>query len=139
MDARAGTELRKLNDLEVMFWRPVIEGIGRRIRAISDKSPDGASLYALTLNGTLHAWEHEGVLALAQVHVTEGRSVACVAYAAGTLAQLLKWYAAWEAECRRYGISEMRVGGRKGWLRISQKLNLGFVAGSNNDIVKRLD
>ncbi|HJR14241.1 MAG TPA: hypothetical protein VJ833_10125 [Rhodanobacteraceae bacterium] len=130
--------MRKLDDMELMLRADEIRAIGEAVHARSDRMPKGDELFAQALNGILHVWDHEGTLVLVQVHVRGRRSVATLCYGAGTLQPLLDWYAAWEEECRRYHVDEIRIGGRKGWYRVQQRLGLGGERESDNWISKRL-
>lgn len=86
--------------------------------------------------GILHAWEHDGVLVLAQIHGNAGIVISHVCYAAGRMEAILGWYTAWEAECRKCGVDYIRVEGRAGWQRVGKRL--GFTPDGMGGIIKRL-
>lgn len=132
--------MRKLNDFEVILRGDQIKQIATRIlrKAEGVPVPTPAVMLQLVMGGILHAWEHMGTLGLVQVHCEGPRILARVCYAAGTMQGVLRWYDAWEAECRRYRVDEIRIGGRPGWLKVSQKRGLGFEPTDGNDILKRL-
>ena len=132
--------MRKLNDLEVILRADEIKRIASRIlrKAEGVQVPTPPMMLQLVMGGILHAWEHMGTLGLVQVHCDGHMIRARVCYAAGNMTGVLQWYDAWEAECRRCRVDEIRIGGRPGWLRVSQKLGLGFESTDGNDIIKRL-
>lgn len=132
--------MRKLNDLEVILRSDQIKQIATRIlrKAEGVPVPTPAMMLKLVMVGILHAWEHMGTIGLVQVHCQGPRILARVCYAAGDMTGVLRWYDAWEAECRRCHVDEIRIGGRPGWLRVSRKLGLGFEPTDGNDILKRL-
>ena len=133
--------MRKLNDLEVILRADEIKRIAARIvrKAEGVQVPTPTMMLQFVMIGILHAWEHRGTLGLVQVHCDGPMIRARVCYAAGDMDGVLRWYDAWEAECRRCHVDEIRIGGRPGWLRVSRKLGLGFEATDGNDIVKRLN
>jgi len=140
LDAWAESAVRKLNDLEVILHADEIRSIAMRIvrKVEGIPIPTPTLMLDLVQRGILHAWEHAGMLGLVQVHCQGPRILARVCYAAGDLKGVLRWYDAWEAECRRCRVDEIRIGGRPGWLRVSRKLKLGFEATDGGDIIKRL-
>ena len=133
--------MRKLNDLEVILRADEIKRIATRIlrKAEGVQVPTPPMMLKLVMDGILHAWDHMGTLGLVQVHCAGPFIRARVCYAAGEMAAVLRWYDAWEAECGRCHVDEIRIGGRPGWLRVSRKLGLGFESTDGGDIIKRLN
>lgn len=132
--------MRKLNDFEVILRGDEIKAMAARIlrKAEGISIPTPTMMLRLVQTGIFHAWEHEGLLGLVQVHCQGPRILARLAYIAGDMAGVLRWYDAWEAECRRFRVDEMIVGGRCGWIRINRKFKLGFEPTDGNDWTKRL-
>lgn len=125
-----------------LAWPEILQR-GGEIRALASSiaghvkiCPPPDEMMNLLHRNILHAWEHEGVLVLAQVHTQRGIAISHVCYAAGRLEGVLGWYTAWEAECRRCHVDFIRVEGRKGWQRIGKRF--GFVPDGMGGIVKRL-
>lgn len=130
--------MRQLCLLEVTFRRDQIMAMVQRVRTSVPQCPEPKEVYAQLVNGAVHAWEHEGTIALAGCYMEGGKAIARVAWAAGTLQEVLRWYDAWEAECIRCQVDEMRIGGRPGWLTISRRFGYGFEYESGVEMVKRL-
>ena len=133
--------MRKLNELEVILRAADIKAMASRIvrKAQNTPVPTPAVMLQLVMSGILHAWEHMGTLGLVQVHCDGPLIRARVCYAAGDMDGVLRWYDAWEAECRRCHVDEIRIGGRPGWLRVAQHSGRGFEATDGGDIIKRLN
>lgn len=135
--------MRRMLPIELLLNPEPVQAIARGLarvawRAKGMQVPTADGLMRALLERTLDAWEHAGIVVLAQVNIVAGRSVARVCYAAGEMGPVLDWYWAWEAECRAHHIDEMRIGGRKGWYRMAQRLKAGFRSDPSGEIVKDL-
>lgn len=123
------------NALRETEYRAMAAAIRRRV---GRKCVDADTLVAQVANGVLHAWEHEGTVVLVHLDFEGGTSVARVAYATGDMGGIVRWYAAWEAMCREFGVQEIRIAGRKGWLRVARRYGFGFVRDPRDGIVNRI-
>ena len=131
--------MRQLSPPEIEQRHDEIVAMATRIRQRVHQSPEPEEVFTQVLEGKVHAWEHEGIVVYAGCYIEDGRTIARIHWASGALPRILQWYDAWEAECLRCGVNEIRIGGRYGWLGLSRKLKRGFVYESGFEMVKRLN